>query len=75
MNTLIIPQIVEELKALPPEAQERVLAFTRSLSATGLQGIPGRQLLKYAGLIPLDDLELMRQAIEEGCEQVDLDEW
>ena len=25
--------------------------------------------------IPLDDVELMRQAIEDGCEQVDLNEW
>jgi len=37
--------------------------------------VPGKQLLQFAGAIPLDDLELMRQAIEDECEQVDLNEW
>ena len=28
-----------------------------------------------AGSIPVDDLQLMREAIETECEQVDLNEW
>jgi hypothetical protein len=38
-------------------------------------GIPGKDLLQFAGLIDPDDLALMRQAIEEDCGRVDLDEW
>jgi hypothetical protein len=34
-----------------------------------------RDLLPFAGSIPHEDLEAMTQAIEEGCEQVNGDEW
>jgi len=27
------------------------------------------------GSIPLDDLELMRQVIEQDCERVDINKW
>ncbi|MDA0244090.1 MAG: hypothetical protein OT477_11795 [Chloroflexi bacterium] len=39
------------------------------------QGTPPHITLRFAGLIPLDDLERMSEAIETGCEQVDSDEW
>jgi hypothetical protein len=32
-------------------------------------------LLKFAGSIDRDDLELMEQAIAEGCEKIDAHEW
>lgn len=35
----------------------------------------GRDLLKFVGSIPADDLKRMSEAIEEGCERVDLNEW
>jgi len=35
----------------------------------------GQDWLKLAGTISLDDLHLMSEAIEAGCEQVDLNEW
>ncbi len=34
-------------------------------------GVPGQQLQRFAGTIPLDDLELMREAIEQDCERGD----
>jgi hypothetical protein len=39
------------------------------------QGVAGRQLLSFAGSIAPDDLRLMSKAIEQGCEQVDTNEW
>jgi len=42
---------------------------------SSIRGIPGQQLLQFAGAIHTEDLKLMRQIIEEGCEQVDLNEW
>ena len=74
MNTLV-DQVVEELKNLPYEMQWRVFEFTRALVASVPHGVPGQQLLRFAGAIPLDDIQLMRQAIEEGCERVDTNEW
>lgn len=75
MNTLIVDKIVEQLKILPHELQWRVLEFTHALVLSTPHGVPGKQLLRFAGLIPLDDLQLMQQAIEEGCERVDAHEW
>jgi len=75
MDTPIIDKVIEQLKALPQELQWRVLEFTRALAVSTPHGIPGQQLLRFAGTIPLDDVRLMREAIEHGCEQVDADEW
>ena len=63
------------VRAMPYELQWRVPEFTRALVVSTPHGIPGRQLLRFAGAIPPDDLQLMRQAIEQGCEQVDANEW
>lgn len=38
-------------------------------------GIPGKQLLHFAGIISPDDLQLMQQAIQADCEIVDSNEW
>ena len=35
-------------------------------------GVSGKQLLKFRGFIPPDELEQMSQAIEEDCERVDV---
>jgi len=40
-----------------------------------LRGRPGRDLLRFAGLIPMSELQLIRQAIELDCSQVNLSEW
>jgi hypothetical protein len=47
--------------------QRRVFEFTQALSASAPHGVPGRQLLRFSGTVSLDDLQLMRQAIEDGC--------
>jgi len=52
-----------------------VLEFTRSLAASTPHGVRGAQLLHFGGAIPEDDLQLMRQAIEKDCEQVDGNGW
>lgn len=75
MNTLVMDKVSEQLMVLPYELQWRVLEFTRALATSMPRGIPGRQLLWFARAIPAGDLQLMRQAIEQGCEQVDANEW
>ena len=68
MNTLV-DKVVEELKTLPYNCSGGSCSTPYCLS-----GVPGQQLLRFAGAIPLDDIQLMRQAIEEGCERVDTNE-
>ena len=38
-------------------------------------GEPGSNLIKSVGLIPSDDLHLMKAAINRDCDRIDLDEW
>jgi hypothetical protein len=75
MNTPIVGEVIEHMKSLPYEMQWRVLEFTRALALSSPRGVPGNQLLRFAGAVALDDLNIMRSAIEQGCEQVDADEW
>ena len=75
MNISIIDEVVEQLKIMPQHLQWQVLEFVRTLVRYEVRGLPGRQLLQFAGSIPPDDLQLMREAIEQDCEQVDIDEW
>ena len=75
MNIPIIDEVVEQLKAMPQPLQRQVLEFVRSLAKTEVRGTPGQQLLRFAGSISSDDLQLMRAAIEQDCERVDVDEW
>lgn len=75
MSSTVKAKVIEQLETLPENLQRQVLEFVQALQMFARRGIPGRQLLQFAGTIPLDDLELMRQAIEDECEQVDLNEW
>ena len=75
MDTSIVDRVIEQLKDLPQELQWRVLEFTRALAVSTPHGISGTVLLQFAGSISQDDVKVMQQAIEQGCEQVDANEW
>jgi hypothetical protein len=75
MSISVIDQVVEQLRAMPQPLQWQVLNFARTLIDSKIQGVSGQQLLQFAGSIPFDDLQLMQEAIEQNCEQVDLNEW
>lgn len=68
-------QIIDKLDNLTLEQQQRVLAFAAHL--THPQGESGAQFLESTHdiHIPAEDLELMRQAIEDEGGRIDLDEW
>jgi len=71
----IIDRVVEQLKTMPQPLQSQVLTFAQTLVSAKIRGVPGQQLLQFAGTIPLDELQLMEEAIAQGCKQVDLNEW
>ena len=73
--TPTISKVVEEMEQMPDSFQEEVLAFIETLRTQRKGGVGGRQILQFAGSIPLDDLREMEDAIEAGCERVDLGEW
>ncbi|HOV80632.1 MAG TPA: hypothetical protein PK728_11120 [Bacillota bacterium] len=75
MNTSLKEEVLKQLNALPYEQQLRVLDFVRALVTSSPAGVPGKQLLRFAGAIEENDLKIMQQAIESGCEKVDFNEW
>ena len=76
MNTAAIEEAIGiEVPKLTFEEQKRVLAFVQSLEASRECGVPGRELLRFAGFIEANDVERMRAAIEEDCERVNSNEW
>jgi hypothetical protein len=68
-------EIAELLHRLPELQQQRVLEFARELAEVKPQGVLGADLIAFGGRIAPDDLQRMQDAIEEGCEAVNLSEW
>lgn len=75
MSISIIEQVVDQLNTMPQSLQQKVLQFARVLGQVRIQGTPGQELIQFTGCIPSDDVALIQDAIEQDCEQVDLDEW
>ena len=76
MSSLIFEkEITEQLHKLTPDQQKRVLAFIQVLAQKQPSGVPGSELLRFAGSIEHNDVKVIEKAIVEGCEQVDLNEW
>lgn len=75
VSPVLEKELHRQLEHLPVGEQKRVLDFARALAASHPQGVPGKTLLQFSGTISLEDLQLMSQAIEEGCEKIDSNEW
>ncbi len=73
MATQITAKIFAELNELPLEEQQKVLAFARSLNQP--KGVKGASLLTFAGSISPAELEQMQEAVKDGCERINPDEW
>lgn len=75
MNLMIERELREQLEQLPADQQRQVLDFARALAARKRGAACGQVLTQFGGVITKEDLGLIAQAIEEGCEQVNSDEW
>lgn len=74
MSPKLQEELLQQMYRLPEEEQRRVLAFMKGL-APAAGGLPGKDLLKFSGVIGQADLQAMIEAIEEGCERIDRSEW
>ncbi len=75
INSLLRQEIFDQLDRLGSEQQRRVLDFVCELAITRPRGVPGKELLSFVGSIEAYDLQIIAQAIEDGCEKVNLNEW
>ncbi len=68
-------EIMEVVHNMSPEMKRKTLEYVRSVKP--IQGISGKTFIERTRdiNIPPDELELMKQAIEEDCERIDTDEW
>ncbi len=75
MDPAFEKEIVDQLRKLSADRQKLVRAFLRGLHQQSPKGVPGKDLLRFAGTIAPADLREMSAAIEEACERVDADAW
>jgi len=68
-------ELLEELKRLGEADRRRVLDYVRSLSEGSAHGVSGESLLSHLGAMPEAEADEIVEAIEEGCEKVNLDAW
>lgn len=77
-DPLIQSELLSYLGQLPTAEQARVVDFARTLVKSPNSkkvGTPGKELMRFAGTISHQDAQQMMMAIEEGCEQIDANEW
>ena len=75
MNKPIPPELISEIERLDDEDVARVVAYAKSLSPRDSLKARNERLRKLVGSIPKEDLEKMRVAINEGCEQIEQTGW
>ena len=75
MEPAIEKELLKHLKQLGNQEQRQVLDFARTLATGRKCGTPGESLIRFGGVINVADLVIIAEAIEEGCEQVNPDEW
>ena len=68
-------QILNDLDRLLPDQQKRAAELVHSLVATVPQGASVEALMSVSGILDDESAQEMMDAIDEGCGQVDLDEW
>ncbi len=71
MDTPVLTEIIQKINRLPDHLQRQVLVFVDALETSSSDGVPGKVLLDFAGTIPHDELKIMGDVIELGCEQVE----
>lgn len=67
--------LIEQIRHLRADQQHLVLDFARTLASAPPKGAPGQELLRFAGSITTEDLHEIERTIDQGCEQVDSNEW
>jgi hypothetical protein len=70
---VIKKQILNDLDQLSPEMQKRAADLVHRLVSPLPKGASGQDLLRFADTLDDESAREMIEAIEQGCERVDLD--
>ncbi|HVT18033.1 MAG TPA: hypothetical protein VHQ90_17885 [Thermoanaerobaculia bacterium] len=69
LDQTVREQILNDLERLSPQRQARAAQLVHGLVSQVPKGAPGRDLLRFAGLLDSESVRQMEEAIEEGCER------
>ncbi len=75
LDSSLQAELVKEMEQLSPSLQRRVLDYARAMAESTPQGTPGKELLEFAGIMTPAEADEFLRGIEEGCEQVDPNDW
>ncbi len=74
IETEVQTELLKQLGQLSLPKQQRVLDFARSL-AEPPRGVPGTELLEFAGIMTPEEAKEFLDGIEGECERIDPNEW
>jgi hypothetical protein len=74
-DTALRDELLKHLEHLSPELQRQVLELSKAMARSASRGVPGKQLLRFSGIMSPEDARAIAELVEAGCEQVDHDEW
>jgi hypothetical protein len=60
-------EILRRVNTLSYELQCKLLEYIDFLTQKLPKGVPGKQILKFAGSISQEDLQAMEKAVEDSC--------
>jgi hypothetical protein len=75
MDSSLQQELLKEMEQLSPTVQRRVLDFARALAEATPEGVPGDELLQFAGIMTPSEADEFLRGIEEDCERVDPNAW
>ena len=67
-HATMIQEIVKRLDRLTSMQQKQILNTVLSFLGEPVRGSSGKEMLKFVGLFPPEDLEQIKRAIKEDCE-------
>jgi len=70
VDAAVKEQILGDLERLSPAMQARAAQLVHGLVSATPRGVPGRDLLRFAGTIDAQSIREMEEAIEDGCERI-----
>lgn len=71
----VADEVMDELRRLDKGERRQVLEYARSLGRSSRNGVSGEALLEHFGAWSDEEANAIAEAIEEGCERVNLDAW
>ncbi|MBU0716807.1 MAG: hypothetical protein KJ749_01030 [Planctomycetes bacterium] len=68
--------LLKDFDLLPLDRQRMVLEFVHFLANAGTPpGTPGKNLLRFVGVLDEQEARAMSEAVARECERVDTSEW